>query len=180
MDSSHNTPFDPDKLASDALAAGLVLVSAAEVAALAGALQPLLEQHSPAERRAVARAWLVGVICTFRACPLAVASEPGALDLDALWERACAEGASPDAAPLLRWRTILCLAERLAPWFSREGFGELDLGRRTICTRAWVVEVLEQLRASPIPLATGAQLLDAPALLRRRAERWASDDRERR
>jgi hypothetical protein len=43
-----------------------------------------------------------------------------------------------------------------------------------------VVEVLEQLRASPIPLATGAQLLDAPALLRRRAERWASDDRERR
>jgi hypothetical protein len=180
MDSPDDTPLDPDELASDAFAAGLVLVSAAEIAALADALTPLLEQQSQAERRSIARAWLVGVIRSFRACPLAVASEPGALDLAALWERACTEGVSPDEVPLLRWRTILSLAERLAPWFSREGFGDLDLGLRTICTRLWIVDVLDQVRARPLPLATGAQQLDVGALLRWRVEEWARDDRERR
>jgi hypothetical protein len=108
-----------------------------------------------------------------------VASEPGALDLAVLWERVCTEDVSLEAVPLLRWR-ILSLAERLAPWFSWEGFGDLDLGLRAICTRAWVVEVLDRVRAVPIPLATGAQQPDAPSLLRRRVEAWARDDRERR
>lgn len=83
MDSPHDTPLDPDELASDAFAAGLVLVSAAEVAALADALEPLLGQRSPAERRVVARTWLVGVIRTFRTRPLSLASVPGALNLAA-------------------------------------------------------------------------------------------------
>lgn len=59
------------------------------------------------------------------------------------------------------WRSILLLAERLAPWFNREGFADLDLGLRTICTRAWVIEVLDQVRATPIPLAKVAQRPDA-------------------
>jgi len=142
MTSPHDTPLDPDELASDAFAAGLVLVSAAEVVALADTLAPLLEQRSQAERRAIARAGLVGVIHSFRACPLTLTSEPGALDLAELWERASTEGTSPDEVPLLRWRTILSLAERLASWFSREGFGDTDLGLRTICTRWWLIDAL--------------------------------------
>jgi hypothetical protein len=180
MDSPDDTPLDPDELASDAFAAGLVLVSAAEVAALADALTPLLPEQSPAERRAVARAWLVGVIRTFRACPLAVASEPGALDLAALWHRACADQDEGDQVPLVRWRSILVLTGHLASWFDEAGFGDLDRGLRAICTREWIVDVLDQVRATPIPLASGAQQLDVGALLRRRVEDWARDDRERR
>jgi len=157
-----------------------VLVSAAEVAALADALAPLLEQRSPGERRAVARTWLVGILQTFRTRPLTLASEPGALDLAELWHQASTEGTSRDEVPLLRWRVILSLAERLAPWFSREGFSALDLGLRTICTRAWLIDVLDQVRATPIPLVTRAQQLDVGALLRRRVEARARDDRERR
>lgn len=178
MTSPHDTPLDPEQFASDAFAAGLVLISAAEVAALADALTPLLPQHGPAERRAVARAWLVGVLQTVRADPLAVASEPAALDLAALWRRACADPGPADRVPLLRWKVILSLAERLAPWFSRAGFGSLDLARRTICTRGWLIDTLDQVRASPVPLATGAERLDAPALLQRRVETWDRDDRE--
>jgi hypothetical protein len=180
MDSPHDTPLDPDELASDAFAAGLVLVSAAEVAALADALMPLLPEQSPAERRVIARAWLVGVIRSFRACPLAVASEPGALDLAALWRRACAAQDEADQVPLVRWRSILVLTGHLASWFDESGFGDLDLGLRAICTRWWLIDVLDQVRATSIPLATGAQQLDMGALLRRRVEDWAKNDRERR
>lgn len=45
MDPSHDTPLDPDELASDVFVAGLVLVSAAEVAALADALIPRALVH---------------------------------------------------------------------------------------------------------------------------------------
>jgi hypothetical protein len=112
MDSPHDPPLDPDELASDAFAAGLVLVSAAEVVALADALAPLLEQQSPAERRAVARTWLVSILQTFRTRPLSRASEPGALDLAALWRRACTDQDEADQVPLVRWRSILSLAVR--------------------------------------------------------------------
>jgi hypothetical protein len=180
MDSPDDTPLDPDELASDAFAAGLVLVSAAEVAALADTLTPLLEQQSQAERRTVARAWLVGILQTFRTRPLTLASEPGVLDLAELWECACTDPGPTDEVPLLRWRSILVLTGHLASWFDESGFSDLDRGLRAICTRLWIVEVLDQVRASPIPLATGAQQLNAPVLLRRRVEAWARDDRERR
>jgi hypothetical protein len=180
MDSPHDTPLDPDELASDAFAAGLVLISAAEVAALADALTPLLEQQSQAERWAIARTWLVSILQTFRTRPLSLASEPGALDLAALWRRACAAQDEADQVPLVRWRSILVLTGHLASWFDESGFGDTDLGLRAICTREWLIDVLDQVRANPIPLATGAQQLDTPALLRRRVEDWARNDRERR
>jgi hypothetical protein len=180
MTDSHDTPLDPDELASDAFAAGLVLVSAAEVAALADALTPLLELRSPAERRAVARSWLVGILQTFRTRPLTLASEPDALDLAALWRRACADQDEADQVPLVRWRSILVLTGHLASWFDESGFSDLDRGLRAICTRLWIVDALDQVRASPIPLATGARQLDVGVLLRRRVEAWSRDDRERR
>jgi hypothetical protein len=179
-DSPQDTPLDPDELASDAFAAGLVLVSAAEVAALADALTPLLEQQSQAERRAIARTWLVSILQTFRTRPLTLASEPGALDLAELWRRACADQGEADQVPLVRWRSILVLTGHLASWFDEAGFGDLDRGLRAICARAWVIDMLDQVRASPIPLASGAQQLDVGALLRQRVEAWARDDRERR
>lgn len=170
MESQHHTPLDPEQLASDAFAAGLVLVSAAETAALADVLHPLLEEHSPAERRAITRAWLVHLIQAFRAYPLAIANAPADFDPADLWRRACAEGVPADHVPLMRSVTILLLAERLAPWFAGSGFGNLDLDLRAQIVRSWLLDVLSQVRANPIPLATGAQRLDAPALLRARVE----------
>jgi len=48
------------------------------------------------------------------------------------------------------------------------------------CVEGWVIDLLELLCAAPIPLAAGAQQIDAPALLRLWVEEWTSDDRERR
>jgi hypothetical protein len=44
---------------------------------------------------------------------------------------------------------------------------------------AWVIAVLEQLCASPLLLATGAQQLDAPALLQARLEELIGEHQHR-
>jgi hypothetical protein len=67
--------------------------------------------------------------------------------------------------PLVSWATLVAIAERLAPAFAAAGLGELEQRQRVDCVEAWVIAVLEQLCASPLLLATGAQQLDAPALL---------------
>lgn len=180
MDNQQHTPLNPEQLASDASAAGLVLVSAAETAALADALLPLLEQHSPAQRRAVARAWLVHLTQALRAYPLAIASNPADLDLADLWRRACTERMAPDHVPLLRSAHILALAEQLAPWFIRCGSGSLDQETRAQIVRLWLLDVLERVRANPAALASGARHLDAAALLRRRAAARDAAERRRR
>ena len=180
MDSQQHTPLDPEQLASHAFAAGLLLVSAAETSALADALQPLLDQHSPMERRDRARAWLVHVLQAFRAYPLAIATNPADLDLADLWRRAGTQGVPADYVPLLRSPHILALTEQLAPWFVRSGFGGMELDLRVQIVRRWLLDVLDQMRTDPVPLATGARRLDAAALLRARAQARARNYRERR
>ncbi|HEU4325420.1 MAG TPA: hypothetical protein VFS21_19910 [Roseiflexaceae bacterium] len=54
--------------------AGTMLLTAAQVAVLADALQPLLPEHSTETRRTAARAWLAGLLDQVRAAPLALAT----------------------------------------------------------------------------------------------------------
>jgi hypothetical protein len=117
------------------------------------------------------------MIGTIAAEPLAVANEPGALDLAALWRRACAEQADGDQVPLVSWATLVAITERLAPVFDAAGLGELEQRRRVDCVEGWVIAVLEQTCAAPLPLAMGAQQLDAPALLQARLGELSGEER---
>jgi hypothetical protein len=108
------------KLPSDSpFGAGLLYVGATKVAALATALAPLLPQQSVGARRATVRAWLVTVIGALAAEPLAMATTPRALDLAALWRRACAAQDEADQVPLVSWATVAAIAECPAPTLRR-------------------------------------------------------------
>jgi hypothetical protein len=174
----HDLPSSSVQRTSDAFGAGLLFVGTVQVAALANTLAPLLPQQSVGERRTTVRAWLIAVIGALAAAPLAVATTPGALDLAALWRRACAEQTDGDQVPLVSWATLVAIAERLASVFDAAGLGGLEQRRRVDCTEGWVIAVLEQLCASPLPLATGAQQLDAPALLQVRLEELIGEERQ--
>jgi hypothetical protein len=163
--------------ASNPFGAGLLYVGAAEVAALAQTIQPLPPQQSVGERRATVRAWLTAVIGAIAAEPLAVATTPGVLDLAALWRRACAEQTDGDQVPLVSWAALVAIAAHLAPVFAAAGLGALELRRRVDCVEGWVIAVLEQICATPLPLATGAQQLDAPALLQARLGELIGEER---
>jgi len=176
----HDLPSSSVQRTSDAFGAGLLFVGAVQVALLANTLTPLLPEQSVGARRTTVRAWLIAVIGALAAEPLAVATTPGALDLAALWRRACAEQTDGDQVPLVSWASLVAIAERLTPVFDAAGLGELELGRRVDCTEGWVIAVLEQLCASPLPLAMSAQQLDAPALLQARFEQLIGEEHRHR
>jgi hypothetical protein len=129
----HNSLSSSVQRTSDAFGAGLLFVGAVQVAILANALAPLLPQQSVGARRTTVRAWLLAVIGALAAEPLAVANEPSALDLAALWERACAEQTDGDQVPLVSWATLTAITERLAPVFDAAGLGGLEQSRRVDC-----------------------------------------------
>lgn len=141
---------------------------------------PLLPRQSAGARRTTMRAWLVDVIGVLAAEPLAVATAPSALDLAALWCRACAEQTDGDQVPLVSWATLVSIAERLVPVFDAAGLGGLEQKRRVDCAERWVSEVLERICASPLPLDTGASPLDAPTLLQVRLGEQIGEERRRR
>jgi hypothetical protein len=135
-----------DRLLSDSpFGAGLLFVGAVQVAALATALAPLLPQQRVGERRTTVRAWLIAVIGAIAAEPLAVANEPGALDLAALWRRACTEQTDGDQVPLVSWASLVAIAERLTPVFDAAGLGVLEQSWRVDCAETWVIAVPEQM-----------------------------------
>jgi hypothetical protein len=175
----HGLPSSSVQRTSNALGAGLLFIGAAEIAALATALATLLPQQSVGERRTTVRAWLVAVIGAIAAEPPAIATTPGALDLAALWRRACAEQTGGDQVPLVSWVTLSAIAERLTPVFDATGLGALEQSRRVDCAEGWVSEMLERLCAAPLPLAMGVQQLDAPALLQARLEELIGEERRR-
>jgi hypothetical protein len=82
--------------------------------------------------------------------------------------------------PLVSWATLVAIAERLAPVFDAAGLGALEQSRRMDCVEGWVIDLLEQICASPLPLATGAQQLDAPALLQARLGELIGEERRHR
>lgn len=79
--------------------------------------------------------------------------------------------------PLVSWATLTAIAERREPVFDVAGLGALKQGRQVDCVEGWVIDLLEQLCAAPLPLAAGAQQLDTPALLKARLEELIGEER---
>ena len=79
--------------------------------------------------------------------------------------------------PLVSWATLTAIAERLAPAFDAADLGELEQCQRVDCVEKWVIDLLEQLCATPLPLATGLQQLGAPALLQARLRELIGEGR---
>ncbi|HEU4324772.1 MAG TPA: hypothetical protein VFS21_16630 [Roseiflexaceae bacterium] len=163
--------YDDSLLCAQAYVAGMVLLSAAQVADLAAALRPVFPEHSAGMERAAARAWLTGLLDQVRQRPITLATSTQPIDTAGLWRSACAGTAPADSVPLVRQAEIIGITKRLAPWFDAAGYGDLDEHVQVECIRWWLYDLLNCLRAAPLALATGTQQLVPSALLRARVGR---------